>query len=615
MQRGNAWLAALTTMLIAMSPMAVRLAAASPSRPPALAAGKRVFDSHCAGCHATGVSRAPPLLYLRNLTPQSVYTALEGGTMRTLGAELSPVERKAVAEYVTNRVLAEALQADIRFCQSDAAGFDRSAPPAFTGWGFDLKNSHATAAEAAGLTAADLPRLKLKWAFGLANAGQVRTQPAIAGGAIFVAGHDGNVYALDAKTGCVRWQYQAGAEVRSAIVVSPWSKGDATAAPVAYFGDARARVYAVEAFTGKLLWMVNVDDHPLAVITGAPALYAGTLYVPVSSLEESAAAIPGYACCSFRGSIVALDAHSGSPKWRRWLVTQAPNQARANPKPLAPAGIAVWSTPAIDVKRGQLTIGTGDSYTQPVGELSDSILALDLATGRVRWRYQATAGDAWTEGCMIAAGMGCPKVAGRDFDFGAGTVLTHGANGRELLIAGQKSGFAYALDPDTGKLVWRTRIARGGDAGGIMFGIAAANGYGYFPVSDVPDGHVTGFPDSPGLDAVDLAKGEIAWRAAAPDDCLGNKRCQRSYSGAVSVAGGLVLVGGDDAFLRIYDAATGKMLWDYNTNQAFPTVNGVAGHGGAISGGAAPVAWGGQLIVASGYGHMPGNVLLVFSVE
>jgi polyvinyl alcohol dehydrogenase (cytochrome) len=587
---------------------------------PEFAAGERLFQAHCAACHESGASRAPLLSFLQDFAPQSVDRALTEGVMRAQGAQLSPEERVAVSEYVTNRRLSNTPAVPIRYCTGEAAKFDVNAPPVFSGWGFDPGNSHAISARAAALTAADLPRLKLKWAFAFPDAERVRSEPALAGGAILIGSHNGGVYALDAKAGCVRWRYQAGAEVRSAVVISPWQKGDQTANPLAFFGDVGGNVYAVEAFTGKLVWTIKADDHPDTVITASPALYAGTLYVPVSSLEEASAVAPGYACCNFRGSVLALDARTGAQKWRAWMLppAEATGGAAAGPGSFGPSGIAIWNTPAIDAKRGQLTVGTGDNYTQPATGLSDSIVAIDLATGKIRWHYQARQGDAWNVGCMIPGSTTCPKDAGPDYDFGAGTVLARDAKGRELVVAAQKSGLVYGLDPDSGKLVWRTRIGRGGAAGGTSFGLAAANGRAFIPVSDLFDGHPSAFPMSPGLHAVDLATGASVWDAAAPGDCTGKSHCQPGYSGSATVAGKLALVGADDGHLRIYDTATGKLLWDFDCDRPFETVNGVPGHGGVNGGGAAPVVWGGQLIVASGYGFankMPGNVLLVFEIK
>ena len=248
-----------------------------------------------------------------------------------------------------------------------AGRFDRREPPVFDGWGLDAANTHSVSTGMAGIDAANAGRLELKWAFGFPGAQRARSQASLAGGAVFVGSHTGRVYALDRETGCVRWTFDAPSEVRTAVVVQPWRAGDARARPLAWFGDAVGNVFAVEAFTGKLVWKVKADQHPAATITAMPALHEGTLYVPISSFEEAAAFNPGYVCCGFRGSLVALDAATGKEKWRNWLVDEpkpnGTNQAWA--PQMGPSGVPVWNSPAIDPKRGQLTIGTGDNYSTP----------------------------------------------------------------------------------------------------------------------------------------------------------------------------------------------------------------------------------------------------------
>jgi polyvinyl alcohol dehydrogenase (cytochrome) len=583
--------------------------------------GGEVYREHCAACHDTGVGRAPQKILLSYMTPAAIHAALTSGVMREQGDKLTKEQKIAVAEHLARREFtADTKRTPLPMCEGNRAKFDLGKPPAFSNWGLDLASTHAIATDTAGLDRGNVGKLKLKWAFGFEGANRARSQPAIAGGAIFVGAQDGSVFALDGETGCVRWRYQASAEVRTGIVVSPWRAGDAKARPLAYFGDWVGNAYAVSALTRDLVWKVKADEYPATVITGTPSLYLDTLYVPVSSLEEATAAEPDYRCCSFRGSVLALDAMTGAVKWRRWLVGE-PKVLGKNQRGvdrLGPAGVPVWDSPAIDARRSQLYVATGDNYTEPATELSDSIVAIDLATGKVNWHYQALAGDTWNVGCVAPVPANCPGNPGPDFDFGAGTVLAKAEDGRDFVLAGQKGGIAYGVDADTGKLAWQHRLGRGGMAGGIYFGLAAVNGRAYVPVSDMPDGQPSKFPASPGMYALDIATGDFIWKAPAPDGCAGKKLCLTGYSGAISVTPELVLAGADDAHIRIYDATTGKVLWDVDTDRDFTTVNGVPGHGGAISGGAAPIANGGELIVASGYGFvskMPGNVLLVFGVQ
>jgi polyvinyl alcohol dehydrogenase (cytochrome) len=491
----------------------------------------------------------------------------------------------------------------------------------FSGWGLDPAATHAIPTATAGLTRANVGKLKLKWAYGFADSTRLRSQPALAGGAILIGAHDGSVRALDRATGCERWRFAADAEVRTGIVVSPWRKGDARARPLAWFGDVTGNVYAIDAATGAPVWKIAADPHPAATITGTPTLDGTTLYVPVSSLEEASAYTKGYACCTFRGSVVALDARTGRQRWRTYLVDAAkPQPARPDGvERLGPSGVAVWNSPSIDARRGQLIVATGDNYSLPDTAMSDSVVALDLKTGRIRWHYQATPGDAWNVACIVPGHANCPVADSPDFDFGAGTLLARGANGREYVLAGQKSGWAYALDPATGKLAWKTRVGAGGAAGGIHFAIAADSGRLYVPVSDRTGSPDPAFPARPGLYALDIATGAFAWKAPSANVCPpGARACTPGYGGAVAATPELVLAGADDGHLRIYDATSGAVLWDTDTTRQWSTVNGIAASGGAISGGVGPIAYRGQLIVPSGYGFaskMPGNVLLVFEVE
>jgi polyvinyl alcohol dehydrogenase (cytochrome) len=583
--------------------------------------GGEVYREHCAACHDTGVGRAPQRIILSNMTPASIHAALTSGVMREQAANLTEAQKIAVAEHLSQRELtADTKPAPLKMCGGSRAKFDLGKPPAFSNWGLDLAGTHAIATDSAGLDRKNVGKLRLKWAFGFEDANRVRSQPAIAGGAIFVGAQDGSVFALDRETGCVRWRYRASAEVRTGIIVSPWQATDSDPRPLAYFGDWAGNAYAVNALTGDLVWKVKTDEHPASVVTGTPSLYRNTLYVPVSSLEEATAASPTYSCCSFRGSILALDATTGTVKWRTWLVDEPKilGKNEMGVDRLGPSGVPVWNSPAIDPKRNQLYIATGDNYDEPVTELSDSIVALNLATGKVKWHYQALAGDAWNVACVAPVPANCPQHHGPDFDFGAGAVLAKAKDGRELVLAAQKGGVVYGVDPDTGKLAWHTRAGRGGMAGGIHFGLAAMGGDAYVPVTDMPDGQPSKFPASPGMYALDVATGDFIWKAPAPESCAGRKLCLRGYSGAISVTSELVLAGADDAHIRIYDAATGKVLWDMDTDRDFATVNDVPGHGGAMSGSAAPIANEGELIVASGYGFvskMPGNVLLVFQAD
>lgn len=586
-------------------------------------AGSALYRARCASCHEGGAARAPSRFVINQMRPGHIRDVLIDGVMRAQGSTLSDEQKTQVSEFLAGRRIdSEMASAALKMCKGKRAGFDLGELPAFTGWGLDPENTHFLTSEQAGITRGNVGALKLKWAFGLPRASRVRSQPNFAGGSLFLGTPTGTVYALESETGCVRWTFAADAEVRTAIVVSGWEARDKSAAPLAFFGDLVGNVYAVEAATGKQVWKVSADAHPAARITGTPVLHEGMLFVSVSSLEESSTTNPRYRCCTFRGSILALDAATGAQIWRRFLIEESTQTGRRDngTAMFGPAGTPVWAVPALDERRGQLYVATGNNYASPTTDMSNSVIALDLTTGAVNWHYQATAGDAWNVACVFKQmSPNCPDEDGPDLDFGTAPVLAKDRTGRELVVAGQKAGVTYGIDPDTGALVWQRRVGRGGMSGGILFGMATANGVLFAPVSDMPDGKDNGYPLSPGVNAIDIASGSVVWKAETPGDCgEGRTDCQSGNSGAIMATPELVIAGADDAHLRIYDAADGKVLWNYDTMHSVETVNRVEARGGAISGAAAPIAYRGRLYVSSGYGFaskMAGNALLVFEVE
>jgi len=584
------------------------------------AIGQKVYEQRCASCHSAGVNRAPQASVLRNLRPAAIYRSLTEGVMKPMAAGLSNDQKIAVSEFLAERKLTDTANAPAPFtCSGKAAAFNRKLPPTYSGWGFDHANSHAVSAKAAGLTRADLGKLKVKWAYGFADSSRIRSQPMLAGGAVFIGSHNGHVLALDRATGCERWRFEARAEVRTAVVVEPWKSGDRDADPLAFFGDLAGNVYAVRAFTGELVWTVRGDMHTVAVITASPALHGDTLFVPISSMEENSAAAPNYPCCTFRGSVVALDTRTGKEKWRTWMVGEPQRRTSGDGRTeYGPSGVAVWNTPAIDPGRGLIYFATGDNYSQPATELSDAVVALEMETGAIRWSHQATEGDAWNVGCFVGSAT-CPEDAGPDFDFGAGVILVRSSEGRDLVLAGQKAGLTYAFDADSGEQVWIRRVGRGGLAGGILFGMSAQDGKLFAPVSDFGEIEDKSLAAMPGMNAVDIASGALLWSQPMPNTCKPDQiGCMPGISSPPTATAEFVLAGGDDGRLRAYAPESGEVLLDLDLTGSIETVNGVDARGGAMSGGGAPLVDGGQIIVASGYGtamKMAGNVLLVFEKE
>lgn len=588
------------------------------------ASGEDLYQENCGSCHNGGVYKAPHKMFLGMMAPDAILQSMDGGIMAEQASALSATQKRAVAEHIAGRSLdAEIVTLAPPVCADKSLDF--SQPPLQKGWGVDYRNSRFQPASTGGLTAADVPELELKWAFAYPNAIQARSQPTVAGGTVFVGSQNGTVYALNAKSGCVRWTFRASAEVRTAVSVSPWTAGGDEPRPVAFFGDILARAYAVDAQTGELKWMTKVDDHPNATITGAPVVVEDRLYVPVSSLEVTSAADPAYECCTFRGSVAALDAADGTVEWKTYVIDEEASEAgttSAGTKILAPSGAPIWNSPTVDLKRRLLYVGTGENYSSPAGGTSDAIIAMNMDSGKIAWINQATSGDAWNVGCLSQYApdpANCPEENGPDFDFAASSMLVALPGGGDILIAGQKSGDAMAINPDTGKMVWRKRIGRGGVQGGVHFGIAAEGSTAYIPINDMayPE-DVTRYkfitPPRPGIYALDATSGGVLWKHPADDICDGLQFCNAGISSAITAIPGAVVAGHLDGRLRIYSASDGQVLWEYDTLQNVATVSGESAHGGSMSGGGPTVA-DGMVYVNSGYGiyfHMPGNVLLAF---
>lgn len=490
------------------------------------------------------------------------------------------------------------------------------------GWGNGLHNARYQSIEHAGLNIADIPRLKLKWAFKFPNADSPRSQPAVTRDTVYVGSEAGKLFALDKASGCIKWHQQINTSIRTAIVladVSPELR-------LIFFGDKNAVIHAVNAQTGEHVWERKMDSHQAAVITGAPQYHNGRLYVPVSSLEVLKAMNPFYQCCTFRGSVVAVAAKSGDFLWQTYTVAEATkkDKNKIGVQQWGPSGAPVWNTPTIDVKRKRLYVGTGENYSSPASKLSDAVIAMDLDDGNIVWSKQLTPNDVWNMSCALPVKLSCPKEPGLDLDIGAAIVLVTTNGGEELLITGQKSGIVYALDPGAqGNIVWQQKLGRGGALGGVHWGMAADAESVYVPISDMdlnkiiivaknPKGE-----KQPGLNALDLASGTLNWHYRQAFKCKNPSDCDTGLSSPPTVMPGVVFTGTLDGELKAFATATGSLLWAYDTTQKVNTVSGETGHGGAIDVDG-PVIAGGQVFIHSGYKMMgagQGNVLLSFSVD
>jgi polyvinyl alcohol dehydrogenase (cytochrome) len=537
--------------------------------------------------------------------------------MRYQGLSLSGAERRAIAEFLTGKKLRGSVTgATTGRCSRPPALGDPSAGPLWNGWGPTPQNTHFQPAALAGLTPTQVPQLKLKWAFGFPDASSSWAQPSIAGGRLFIGSQNGMVYSLDATSGCIAWTFAARAGVRASVTVgSLRRRGSAGRGPTeaAYVADQQGYVYALDASTGRLLWSRRVDDHPLVRLTGSPTLFAGRLFVPTSSYEEGGKP-PGYSCCTFRGSVVALEATTGEPLWKSYTIQDRPTLLRAyadGSEAWGPSGGGIWSSPTIDAKRGALYVAAGNSYSGPPQATTDAVLAFDLKTGALRWAHQLTPLDLF--GC-VAGEINCVDRPGPDFDFGASPALATLPGGRNLIVIGQKSGLAYALDPDRkGELVWRYRASAGSGLGGIQWGTAVDSALAYFPVSDI-------YSAAPGgLHAVNLSTGDRVWHTPPPLPVCGkpSRACSGAQFSEVTVIPGIVFSPSNDGAVRAYSTTDGAIVWAFDTNREFTTVNGVRARGGSMYG-PAPTVAGGMVYVSSGYGTFgmrPGNVLLAFGID
>jgi polyvinyl alcohol dehydrogenase (cytochrome) len=387
----------------------------------------------------------------------------------------------------------------------------------------------------------------------------------------------------------------------------------------AYFGDLQGNVYSVNAMTGALIWKTRVDEHLYAEITGTPILEKGRLYVPVSGgAEQVAAGNPSYECCTFRGSLVALDATTGKQIWKSYTVAEPAKpmgKSVVGTSKWGPSGVALWSSPTLDLARNAIYVSTGVNYSDPPTPYSDAVLAFDMDSGRQLWSRQLLPDDVFNFGCVTDKPSNCPQTRGKDFDVGTPPIL-HSLGSRSLLIVGAKSGMLYALDAaDEGRIVWQSRIGSGGPQGGIMWGAAIDSRFAYVALSDWNPGT----PEAGGgVFGVEIATGKTAWSTPAPKPaCLGTRGCSVAQPSPVSAIPGVVFAGSLDGHLRAYDSTAGGVIWDFDTLREFQTVNGIKAHGGSING-SGPIVAGGMLFCSSGYARlpvMPGNVLLAFAAE
>jgi polyvinyl alcohol dehydrogenase (cytochrome) len=587
--------------------------------------GQQVYQKYCSGCHDHPSDRIPPRSALQQLSKARIMRTLDFGLMMSVAYPMRRDEREAVAGFLGTSA-ADAKPPASAFCSTGRGPLAGSTVGTWNGWSPGTDNARYQNLQQAGFGIGQVPHLKLRWAFGFVDDVTAFAEPSVLKGTVFVGSASGAIQALDAKTGCLYWTYQANGPVRSGILAVPNGSSYSL-----LFGDLIGWFYSLDAKTGKELWKHQVDQHEATRLTGTPAEHDGFVFVPAASWEETRATDPNYQCCTFRGSITALRVKDGTVAWKTYLVDppmRTGTNSAGTPQ-FGPSGAGVWSAPTIDAKRGVMYITTGDNYSFPDTPTSDAVMALDLKTGHVEWTKQTLPRDVFTSACRNG-GPNCPPNRGPDYDFGSSALLLHGANGKDVVVAGQKSGVVYALDPDNkGEILWQTRVGKGSTNGGVEWGMASDGQLIYAAVSDAapepgklgtatPVGNVN-FDQTKGggITALRIADGSKAW-FAPPHPCDPPKPgCSPAQPGALTAVPGVVFSGALDGHLRAFAAESGQVLWDFDTDTDYKTVNGVRAHGGSLDG-AGPVVAGGMVYVNSGYprnGGMPGNVLLAFGPD
>jgi polyvinyl alcohol dehydrogenase (cytochrome) len=531
--------------------------------------GGAIYKERCAACHDAPAVRVPAISAIKAMSGEAIYLALTNGSMKTRAEGLSTAEIFALIVYIAPTGGTHPAAAKIeRTCQGDLAFRPGTDSPRWSGWSPTVTNSRFQDAEGAGLTPANVPKLKLKWAFNLGDVTLARGEPTVVGDRVFIATVTGAVYALDRNTGCTQWGFKADAGLRSGVSVE-----EVNGALGVYFSDGGGNVYALKASSGELIWKVHPVDHFATLATAMPQVYKGVVYQSFSSFEEALGPDPNFGCCTFRGSVVALDAATGQKLWQTFTIPDAAKPTRKNAagkQQYGPSGAGIWSTPTIDEQLGVLYVATGDNYSDPPTKTSDAILAMDLKTGKLLWSQQLTENDAYNTGCSTPQKTNCPEAGGPDFDFGQPPILVRLTSGKRALVIGQKSGMVHAIDPDqNGKVLWQTRAGAGGALGGSQWGSAADGQNVYVAISDIKIG---GVPDSKapagfrmtldpkvggGLHALDLTTGKIIWNALPQPCANGRTDCSPAQSAAVTAIPGVVFSGSVDGHLRAYETDSG----------------------------------------------------------
>ena len=589
-------------------------------------AGEWLYKRECATCHDDSASKAPQREALSMMSREAIMKTLTLGKMQAITTHLSKTEKGLITWFLAGEEPDDSAWLEAHQCETFVASNEDI--PASSNWGLGINNRRFISATK--INASNVEHLDLAWTLALPRVASLRSQPVAWGNRLYVADQVGRVLMLDRHNGCIAASAKVDTAVRSAL-----SLAEVNGRRLLIFADSLASIYALDADSLEIVWHRSVALFESSIVSGSPTAFEGELYVPVSTYEVALAGQDNYPCCRAHGGVVALSLSNGEALWQWHSTAEAVTQgvSAAGTDQYGPAGASVWTTPAIDAKRRRLYIGTGQNTSLPASDTSDAVIALDIDSGEVVWRFQAIAGDVWNAGCLHG-GENCPPSPGGDFDFGASMIITSDAQG-DVLLAGQKSGevFALSLDPATssGEVLWQRRLSDGTSNGGVHWGMSVSGSRLFVPVAD-PEHNLPNYTPRPGITALDWRTGKMLWQQRVSRDCeyKGAKRaiglsnmqqslaqdyaCEYFYglSAASTATPELVFSGALNGLLRAYDAGSGEELWRENTAVEVP-----GGHGGALDV-AGPVVVDDMLYVTSGYamfGQLPGNVLFAYRLS
>lgn len=593
-------------------------------------AGGATYAARCAACHTGGSGKdaGPSRAAMSAMGRSQIRFALERGKMQVHAAGLTAEELTSLVAFLAPE--GRDWSAEAYACKSRSIDPRALANPTVSAWGLDAKNTRFQ--PDAVLRANNVDRLELAWALGLPETAEVRSQVVVAGNTVFASSVGGHLFALDRASGCVKWHRRPAAVIRTSLTLA-----DVRGQPALVFGGASKdaepmrlaqvdfgqAVFAVDAKTGETIWAQDVALFRGSILTGGIVQHGDRLIVPLSAMGVGFGGDPNFECCKSHGAVRALDADNGKILWTvHTTPTAQPTYKNSlGVQQWGPSGASVWTTPTIDAERNLVYVGTGQNSSSPASGMSDAIVAINIGAGTIQWVYQGTAGDAFNAACLFG-GPNCPKENGPDLDFGASAVLTRTSDGKDILLAGQKSGVVHALDPATGELQWQTQVSPGSALGGVHWGMAVSGSTLIVPINDpVP---APGLERKPGVYALDIDTGKVLWSYAAKPVCESGfsqgapwPDCPYTFSAAPSTANDLAFVGSLSGVAYAFRVETGEVVWEYDTARTFESVNGIPAAGGSID---APgmVAAGDMLFVGSGYamfGEKPGNALLAFRLR